>query len=119
MTTIVIGVILAIVAVAIVGAVVIVSSRPKHRNVRVIEDPVREAAAAEPDDDGGSLEPNVTPAPLLPPEPTAKWHPKDGGVADPCAALQRALERDAGADLVSKLDAKCRAAKKPKPDPGF
>lgn len=115
----VIGIILAVVAVAIVGAVVIVSSRPKHHNVRVVEEPGREAAVTEPDDDGGSVDMNVTPAPTLTVEPTAKWHPKDGGVADPCGALQRALERDASVDLVTKLDAKCRAAKKSKADPGF
>lgn len=109
----VIGLILAVVAVAIVGAVVVVSTRSKHRHVPVIVETAREASATPaPDDDGGGVDTNVVPAPTLHTEPTNKWQPKDGGVADPCGALKRAQDRDASAALITKLDEKCRATKK-------
>lgn len=115
---IVIGLILAVVAVAIVAAVVTISTRSKHRNVPVIVEPVREAAAAEPSDDAGAVDTNVTPAPTLQVDPTNKWQPKDGGKADPCGALKRAQDRDASAALIDKLQQKCRATKTPT-DPGY
>jgi hypothetical protein len=60
---VVLGVVLAVVAVAIVGAVVFVLTRPEHRHVPLIQDRPREASA--PDNDDASPEPEVAPAPPL------------------------------------------------------
>jgi protein phosphatase len=105
-----IGIVLAVLAVAIVAAVVITSSsRSKHRTVMPVFDPPRPIATAEPADDGGA-EPAqpVVPAPTLG-DPSSKWKPKDGGAPDPCGALRRAQERDASAAVIKKLDERCRA----------
>jgi hypothetical protein len=105
-----IGIVLAVLGVAIVAAVVIISSsRSKHRTVMPVFDPPRPTATAEPMNDGGvDTAPPVVPAPTLG-DPTSKWKPKDGGAPDPCGALRRAQERDASAAVIKKLDERCRA----------
>jgi hypothetical protein len=81
--------------------------------VVVLQEPVREASAAEPEEDAGH-DSTVAPAPTLAaPQPTSTWRPKDGGTPDPCGALQRAQDRDASAALITKLQERCRATKKP------
>ena len=108
---IVIGITLAVVALAIVGAVAYVESQPKkHRNVPLVED--RHDAGVGMIDPGDAGEtPTLIPAPpLASPSATAQRWPRDGGAFDPCAALQRARARDAGADLIQKLNEKCAAA---------
>lgn len=104
------GVLLAVVAVAIVGAVVVVTTKKPHHSVSVVVDPPREAAAAPELDDDDASPPEVVPAPTLTAEPSAKWHPRDGQAPDPCGALQRARDRDASAGLVGTLEKKCRAS---------
>ena len=106
----VIGIVLAIVAVGILGAVIYVATRPAHRSVvpLIVEPPPE--ASVEPDDDDAGPEPEVAPAPTLAPEPTTKRpHQQDGGTWDPCAAARRARERDAGATTVDRLEERCRA----------
>ncbi len=107
---IVLGIVLAIVAVAILGAIVFVALRPSHRRVHIVHDVPREASAGAEDDDAGP-EPTIEPAPTLTAESTGRrtWHHRDGGPFDPCATARRARERDASAETLNRLDAKCRA----------
>jgi len=103
------GIALAVAAVAILGSVIYVSTRPRHKSVPVIVDPPPEPSIA-PDDDDTGPEPEVAPAPTLAPEPTKHPHPpREGGALDPCAAARRARERDASADTVTRLEDRCRA----------
>ncbi len=105
----VIGIVLAVVAVGIVGTFLILTNRPRHQSVRVVDDHKSDTRLeAGADDDDAGPEPEVTPAPPLTPEPTSKWRRQDGG-GDPCAALQRARDRDASGTWVGKLEERCRA----------
>ena len=104
------GIALAVAAVAILGSVLYVSTRPKHHSVPVLVEPTRDAASVDPDDDDAGPEPEVAPAPTLAPEPTNKRpHAFRDGGSDPCIGARRARERDASADTVARLDERCRA----------
>ncbi len=105
------GVVLAVVGVAIVIAVAWLGTRPKHRAVDVFDD---DAAAStttsKPDDDDAGPEPEISPAPPLSTEkkrvPIRRFDA--GAVFDPCVSARRARERDAGAEVIEKLEEKCR-----------
>lgn len=106
----VLGLVLAVIAVGIIAAVVVLANRPgRHRAVPLIEEEPREAAAALEDDGGPDpIEPTVAPAPPL--EPTSRpWH-RDGGTSDPCGALRRARDADASARVLTRLEERCRAS---------
>ena len=107
---VVLGIVLAIVAVGILGAVVYVATRPAHKSVQLIHDAPREASVG-PDDDDAGPEPTISPAPPLTAEATTKrpQHLHDGGISDPCTAARRARERDASAESVTRLEERCRA----------
>jgi hypothetical protein len=106
----VIGIVLATLALGIVGASVASMTRRKHHAVRLVEDRPRDAAVA--DDDDGGPEPTVIPAPTLSTPPSQqRWRLPDGGAPEPCGAARRLRERgDASAALLDKLDEKCRAS---------
>ncbi|MDF2697189.1 MAG: serine/threonine phosphatase PrpC [Labilithrix sp.] len=105
-----IGILLALVAVGIVAAVIITTNRHgRHHSVPLIDDR-RDAAPAQPDDDDGGPEPTVAPAPPLATEPTTKtWKNRDGGPSDPCGAARRARDRDAAPHAIEWLEERCRA----------
>lgn len=106
------GIALAVAAMAILGAILYVATRPAHRAVPVVVDEPREASVAaldDDDDDRPALE--IAPAPTLDPEPPPRrlGPSRDAGDVDPCAALRRARRRDASADALTRLDERCRA----------
>jgi serine/threonine protein phosphatase PrpC len=109
------GIVLAVIAVAIVIAVAYLGTRPTHRSVKVFDDD--DAAAAQPtsypDDDAGP-EPEISPAPPLSATEQRRvpfLRRFDGGAAfDPCVSARRARERDASAAVINKLEEKCRAS---------
>lgn len=107
---IVLGVVLALVALAIVAALVLVTTRRPRHDTKLVDD-ARDSSLALADDDGGPELP-VTPAPTLSVErpKTTTLPGRDGGTWDPCASARRARERDASAATLDKLDAKCREA---------
>jgi serine/threonine protein phosphatase PrpC len=107
----VLGILLAVVAVVLVAAIVIITTRPHRRSVTLVVDEPRLEAGA-PDNDNASPEPTVAPAPTLSTPPAGKhiWRRSDGGVWDPCASARRARERDASATVIDRLDEKCRAS---------
>ena len=95
-------------ALAIVAAVAYVESQPhKHRSVPLVED--KHDSGVGMIEDAGEVPALIPAPPLASPSATAQRWPRDGGTADPCAALQRARNRDAGADLIQKLNEKCAA----------
>lgn len=103
-----IGITLAVLALAIVAAVAYVESQPhKHRSVPLVED--KHDSGVGMIEDAGEVPALIPAPPLASPSATAQRWPRDGGTADPCAALQRARNRDAGADLIQKLNEKCAA----------
>lgn len=108
-----IGIVLAVVAVGIVGAIVWFAIRPQHHSVRLVDDPQRDAAAN--DDDDAGPPPAITAAPTLSnpagTSTTVLKRSDGGGVWDPCAALRRARDRgDAGVDQITRLEERCRQA---------
>jgi PPM family protein phosphatase len=106
----VLGIVLAIVAVALVGAVVFVATRPGHRAVPLVDNP-RDASSAEVEVDDTAPEPTFAPAPTLSAEPTSKpVRGREGGTSDPCGAARRAREHDASAATVTRLEERCRAS---------
>lgn len=111
---VVIGIVLAIVAVGILGAILFVATRPAHRSVQLVNDSPPEPPVALDDDDPGA-EPVVAPAPTLSTEPAVKPLHRlgDGGASDACAAARRARERDASARMVERLEERCRARSGP------
>jgi serine/threonine protein phosphatase PrpC len=81
---IVVGIVLAVIAVGIIGVLVFVANRkPTHRSVPVVDDRRDIHADAGPDDDDAGADPVVEPAPPLNPEPSGKplhhHHHHDGG----------------------------------------
>jgi hypothetical protein len=105
----VIGIVLAVVALVIVGIVIVLTAHPDHRKtVPLVDDQPREAAVATEEDDAGP-ETEVVPAPPLDP-PSKRLRLHDAGTGDPCAALRRAREHDASARSVERLEDRCRAA---------
>ena len=106
----VLGLVLAVIAVGILAAVVVLANRPgRHRAVPLIEEEPREAAAPLEDDGGPDpVEPTVAPAPPL--EPTSKPGHRDGGTSDPCGALRRLRDADASARVLTHLEERCRAS---------
>ncbi len=107
---VVLGIVLAFVALALAAAVVVITTRRPHHAVKLVDD-TRDSSIAREDDDAGE-EPPVTPAPTLSvdrPKPTL-IPGRDGGMWDPCASARKARERDASAASLEKLDAKCRQA---------
>lgn len=109
--TLVLGILLAVVAVILVGAIVFVATRPhRRRSVTLVEEPRREAGVS--DDDDAGPETTFAPAPTLSTQPTTKygWRRNDGGAWDPCASARRARERDASAAVIDRLDEKCRTS---------
>jgi serine/threonine protein phosphatase PrpC len=111
---VVLGIILAIVAVAIVAAVVFVANRKQHRVVVPLVEDRRDASASKNDDnDGGGAETNVAPAPTLTADPSSRqrWRLPDGGAPEPCGAARRLRDRgDASAAWIEKLEERCRAS---------
>jgi hypothetical protein len=102
----VLGILLATVAVLVVAALVIVATRPRRRTVVPYITPTHDASTESPD--GSLIETTIVPAPTLGTDSArGRW---DGGANDPCAALKRARDRDAGAALIDKLTMKCAAA---------
>jgi PPM family protein phosphatase len=59
------GVALALVALALIGGLIFVSTRPQHHDVRVIDDEPKKDAAIALNDDDASTEPNLVPTPPL------------------------------------------------------
>lgn len=106
-----IGITLAVLALAIVGAVAYVENQPhKHRSVPLVEDKHDAGIGlADTPSDAGEAPALIPAPPLASPSATAQRWPRDGGTPDPCGALQRARARDAGADLIQKLTEKCGA----------
>lgn len=107
----VIGIVLAVLAVGILGSVLFFANRQnQHHAVPVVDDrreTQADAAGPDDDDDRGADTP-VAPAPPL--EPTTKPPSRrDGGHADPCAGARRAREHDASAFVITKLEERCRA----------
>lgn len=108
----IVGIVLALLALGAGIAALVISQRPEHHAVPVVDD-ARDAAPAAPqdDDDDGGAEPVVTPAPpLVDSAKPLHRHPPDGGHVDPCRALKRAREHDAGQAALSALEEKCRAS---------
>ncbi|MBX3219668.1 MAG: serine/threonine-protein phosphatase [Labilithrix sp.] len=110
----VLGILLAVVAVGIVIAIVAVANRPKqHHTVPLLVDEPREASVEPEDDDAGDdvPEPTLAPAPTLTAEPTSRsWRHRDAGGQDPCAAARHARETDAPESVVTRLEERCRAS---------
>jgi serine/threonine protein phosphatase PrpC len=105
----ILGIVLAVIAVGIVAALIITSNRHgRHHAVRLVDDRGLDATVV-PDDDDAGPEPNLAPAPPLATEPTTKPWRRDGGTSDPCGAARRARDRDASASTIEKLDERCRA----------
>jgi serine/threonine protein phosphatase PrpC len=101
--TLVLGILLAIVAVGVLGALVWVASHPKKRAVVPL---IVVAHDAGPEDTDASME---TPVPTFVPAPplSASGSHWDGGASDPCGAVKRARDRDASAATIDKLTQKC------------
>jgi serine/threonine protein phosphatase PrpC len=107
---VVLGIILAIVAVgAVIGVIVTANAHGKHKPVNVVEaGPTATATSVQ--DDAGPMptEVNIVPAPALSTQP---WRLPDGGLPEPCAAYRRLRDRgDASPDTLDKLDKRCRAS---------
>jgi serine/threonine protein phosphatase PrpC len=106
---IILGIVLALVALVIAGALVFITTRRPRHNTKLVDD-TRDSSVVE-DDDRGEETP-VAAAPTLsvePPKPTL-IPGRDGGTWDPCASARKARERDASAATLDRLDAKCRQA---------
>lgn len=107
------GLALAVVAVGIVLAIVLLSTRKPHRAVPIVESsPAPAASHVEPveTEEGPTEEQIIVPAPTLEPPPRERWRLPDGGAPDPCEAALRLRERgDTRAELIERLEARCRA----------
>jgi protein phosphatase len=112
---VILGIVLAVVALGVAGAALYLEQRPRHRDVRIVElDASRPRA---PDDDASVTAPDVTLAPVLAPPSGVKvpWW-KDPDAASPTgenrdcvqARWQRAHGRPAAS--YEPLEARCRAA---------
>jgi protein phosphatase len=105
--TAVIGVILALVAVGIVAALVVTSSQTKHKPTVVVD----ASALITPPTTATNEEPPPADTPVMPAPTLKPWMLPDGGLPEPCGAYRRVRERgDASADLLDRLDKRCRAS---------
>jgi hypothetical protein len=106
--TLVLGILLAIVAVGVLGALIWVASHPKKRAVVPLIEVRHDAGPTEADGSTETPVPTFVPAPPLSADTSHRtW---DGGTTDPCGALKRARDRDASAAVIDKLAQKCADA---------
>lgn len=107
--TAVIGVVLALLAVGIVGALVVTANQRKHQPTVVIDAGLTAPPATTPTESEPSSATEDTP---VAPAPTLKpWMLPDGGLPEPCGAYRRLRDRgDASAELLDRLDKRCRAS---------
>jgi hypothetical protein len=105
--TAIIGVVLALVAVGIVAALVVTSNEKKHKPTVVID----ASAATTPTVTATTEEPPPADTPIMPAPTLKPWMLPDGGLPEPCGAYRRVRDRgDASADLLDRLDKRCRAS---------
>ncbi|MBX3227626.1 MAG: protein phosphatase 2C domain-containing protein [Labilithrix sp.] len=111
------GILLALAAVGIVGAIVftLTLGGEHHKPVTIVDAEAVVATDPPLDEDAAAVETPVVPAPPLepPPSPTPlpKWRLPDGGHRDPCAGYKHLRDRgDASAETLDRLAKACRAA---------
>lgn len=115
--TLVIGVVLALVAVTLVGVgVAVLMNQEKHHSpILLIEAGPTTTSLPSSDEDAAIPETHIIPAPpLSTPEQhhapgKERWRLPDGGLPEPCGAYRRLRDRgDAGADTLARLEKRCR-----------
>lgn len=108
----VVGILLAVVGVAIVAAVVFVANRKHHHIVVPIVDDQHDASTSSTPSEEAGAETTVVAAPTLSTDSPVRprWRLPDGGFPDPCRAARRLRDRgDASVALIEKLEERCRA----------
>jgi len=116
------GIVLAVVGIALLGALLWFANKPTHKPSIIVDDAPKDAGAARDDDDDDATAPEITPAPPLTPPPTAtatasgkvKWW-LDPDAATPngepreCLMARWGKTHGKPAAEIAQLEAKCRA----------
>lgn len=112
---VILGIVLALVAVGLVGAIAFFALTPKHRTTVPFNPELGREGGSGPTNISEDLDAGVAviaPAPTLSTEPKHYQLPRSdgGGFWDPCAALEKARARNAPPATITNLENKCRAA---------
>lgn len=116
----VIGIVLAVLGLAVIAGVVWMMNKPSHQSVRVIDDDKPREAGPQfpPDEDAATAD--IAPTPPLTPPPTASAHTKPKWWLDPdasapngeireCAMARWGKAHGKPASDIAQLESKCRA----------